>query len=44
MFDVALHQPLESVAHAQNFHAFERGANCRSTNDCVDAGSRSAPD
>ena len=44
MLDVALHQPLESVAHAYNVHAFERGTNCRSADDSVDAGGRSAPD
>ena len=44
VFDVTLHQPLESVAHADDIHAFERGADSRSADHAVDAGCGSAAD
>ena len=43
VFDISLHQPLESVAHAHDVHSFEGGSNRRSTDDCIDAGGRAAP-
>src|SRR4030095_1835743 len=44
VFDVTVHQPLESVAHADHVHAVERGADGRRANHAVDAGCGSAAD
>ena len=44
VLDVTLHQPLESVAHANDVHAVEGRANRRSANHAVDAGGGSAAD
>ena len=42
--DVALHEPLEAVADADDVDAFEPGADRRRADDAVDAGRRAAAD
>jgi hypothetical protein len=42
--DVAAHQPFEAVADADDFDAFEAGANRRRADHAVDAGRRSSAD
>ena len=44
VFDVPVHQPLEAVAHADDVHAFERGADGRGADHAVDAGGGSTAD
>ena len=44
VLDVARHQSREAVAHADDVHTLERGANGRRTDDAVDAGCRPAAD
>ncbi len=42
--DVALHDPLEAVADADDVDAFELGADGGRADDAVDAGGRTAAD
>ena len=44
VIDVALHDPLEAVADAEDLDAFERGADGRRADDAVDAGGGAAAD
>jgi len=44
VFDVTVHQALESVAHANDVHAVKRGADRRGADHAVDAGGGSAAD
>ena len=44
VFDVTVHQPLESVAHANDVHALEGGADGRGADHAVDAGCGSTAD
>ena len=44
VIDVALHDPLEPVADADDVDALEPGADRRRADDAVDAGRRSAAD
>src|SRR5262245_22887004 len=44
VLDIALHQPLESVANADDVYSLERGANGRGADDRVDAGGWTASD
>ena len=44
MIDVALHDPFEAVAQADDLEAFELGADRRGADDAVDARCRAAAD